>query len=101
MIAVLLQVISVKSFGRVCRAARQLQFTEIFKPLVWSHKVHASNVDTFVSTIIKHYDRGSLEMVHLEVAAWYAQDSLKGDNVTELRVKFIRKIEDTVPAGDD
>jgi len=45
--------------------------------------------------------RGSLEMVHLEVAAWYAQDSLKGDNVTELRVKFIRKIEDTVPAGDD
>ena len=45
--------------------------------------------------------RGGLEMVHLEVAAWFAQDSLKGDNVTELRVKFIRKIEDTVPAGDD
>ena len=40
-------------------------------------------------------------MVHLEVAAWYAQDSLRGDNVTELRVKFLRKIEDTVPAGDD
>ena len=40
-------------------------------------------------------------MVHLEVAAWFAQDNLKGDNVTELRVKFIRKIEDTVPAGDD
>jgi hypothetical protein len=57
-------------------------------------------------------------MVHLEVAAWFAQDSLKvgggtvphhllhllpcqGDNVTELRVKFLRKIEDTVPAGDD
>ena len=44
--------------------------------------------------------RGALEMVHLEVAAWFAQDNLKGDNVTELRVKFIRKIEDTVPAGD-
>ena len=63
-------------------------------------------------------------MVHLEVAAWFAQDNLKvlltffleipwpvlpsppdpllqGDNVTELRVKFLRKIEDTVPAGDD
>ena len=26
---------------------------------------------------------------------------LQGDNVTELRVKFLRKIEDTVPAGDD
>jgi len=45
--------------------------------------------------------RGALEMVHLEVGAWFAQDSLKGDNVTEVRVKFIRKIEDTVPAGDD
>ena len=45
--------------------------------------------------------RGALEMVHIEVAAWFAQDNLKGDNVTELRVKFIRKIEDTVPAGDD
>ena len=47
------------------------------------------------------YYRGALEMVHLEVGAWFAQDSLKGDNVTEVRVKFIRKIEDTVPAGDD
>ena len=26
---------------------------------------------------------------------------VQGDNVTELRVKFLRKIEDTVPAGDD
>jgi hypothetical protein len=24
-----------------------------------------------------------------------------GDNVTEMRVKFLKKIEDTVPAGDD
>ena len=24
-----------------------------------------------------------------------------GDNVTELRVKFLKKIEDTVPPGDD
>ena len=59
-------------------------------------------------------------MVHMEVNAWFAQDSLKGilfyaklkrtvilisllsgDNVTELRVKFVKKIEDTVPAGED
>ena len=52
--------------------------------------------------LAKHcHVRGALEMVHVEVAAWFAQDNLKGDNVTELRVKFIRKIEDTVPAGDD
>lgn len=45
--------------------------------------------------------RGALEMVHIEVACWFVQDTLKGDNVTELRVKFQRKIEDTVPPGDD
>ena len=45
--------------------------------------------------------RGALEMVHIEVACWFVQDTLKGDNVTELRVKFLRKIEDSVPPGDD
>lgn len=45
--------------------------------------------------------RGACEMVHLEVACWFVQDTLKGDNVTELRIKFIRKIEDSVPPGDD
>ncbi|XP_040575013.1 trafficking protein particle complex subunit 3 [Lepeophtheirus salmonis] len=45
--------------------------------------------------------RGALEMVHIEIACWFIQDTLKGDNFTELRVKFIRKIEDTIPPGDD
>lgn len=45
--------------------------------------------------------RGAMEMVHIEVACWFAQDTLKGANVTELKVKFIRKIEDAVPPGDD
>ena len=39
--------------------------------------------------------------VHLEVSSWFIQDQLKGDNVTELRVKFIKKLEDAVPAGED
>lgn len=45
--------------------------------------------------------RGAMEMVHIEVACWFAQDTLKGANVTELKVKFVRKIEDAVPPGDD
>ena len=39
--------------------------------------------------------------VHIEVLCWFVQDTLKGDSVTELRVKFVRKIEDSVPPGDD
>ena len=45
--------------------------------------------------------RGALEMVHIEVSCWFVQDTLKGSKVTELRVKYIRKIEDAVPPGDE
>jgi trafficking protein particle complex subunit 3 len=70
--------------------------------------------------------RGALEMVQLEVQCWFVQvrneylripvldyaiyifffrvqikDQLKGDGVTELRVKFIRRLEDAIPAGED
>ncbi|CAB3366214.1 Hypothetical predicted protein [Cloeon dipterum] len=45
--------------------------------------------------------RGSCEMVQLEVSCWFVQDQLKGDNTTEIRVKLLRKLEDSVPAGED
>lgn len=65
--------------------------------------------------------RGALEMVQLEVQCWFVQvkynqflelrntystssyfkDQLKGDNVTEMRIKFIRRLEDAIPAGED
>jgi len=39
--------------------------------------------------------------IQMEVAVWFVQDQLKGDNVTEIRVKFVRRLEDAVPAGED
>ena len=45
--------------------------------------------------------RGALEMVHIEVNTWFVQDTLKGSNVTELEVKFVKRIEDAVPPGDE
>jgi len=39
--------------------------------------------------------------LQMEVEAWFPRDVLKGDNVTELRVKFIRKLTDALPAGED
>lgn len=44
--------------------------------------------------------RGALEMVQIEVVTWFVQDYLKGDSTTELRVKFVRKLEDALPAGE-
>ena len=37
----------------------------------------------------------------MEVSTWFSQDQLKGDNSTELRVKFIRRLEEAVPVGED
>ncbi|KAL7294564.1 hypothetical protein TKK_0012090 [Trichogramma kaykai] len=45
--------------------------------------------------------RGACEMVQMEIAAWFVQDQLKNDSVTELRVKFIKRLEDAIPAGED
>lgn len=45
--------------------------------------------------------RGALQMVQLDVQSWIIQDQLKGDQNTEIRVKFIRRLEDAIPAGED
>ncbi|EDO30651.1 predicted protein [Nematostella vectensis] len=45
--------------------------------------------------------RGALEMVQMEVDVWFVQDALRGDETTEIRVKFIKKLEDALPAGED
>lgn len=45
--------------------------------------------------------RGACEMIQLDITSKFTQDQLKGDNVTELRVKFIKTIQDAIPAGED
>uniref|UniRef100_A0AAQ5YSP9 Trafficking protein particle complex subunit n=1 Tax=Amphiprion ocellaris TaxID=80972 RepID=A0AAQ5YSP9_AMPOC len=45
--------------------------------------------------------RGALEMVQMAVDVKFVQDTLRGDNVTEIRMKFIKRIEENVPAGDE
>jgi hypothetical protein len=39
--------------------------------------------------------------VQLEVECRIVQDQLKGDNATELRIKFLKKLEDALPIGED
>uniref|UniRef100_A0A8C7F9G2 Trafficking protein particle complex subunit n=1 Tax=Oncorhynchus kisutch TaxID=8019 RepID=A0A8C7F9G2_ONCKI len=45
--------------------------------------------------------RGALEMVQMAVDVKFAQDTLRGDNVTEIRMKFIKRMEENLPAGDE
>lgn len=45
--------------------------------------------------------RGACEMVQMEVNCWFVQDQLKGDSNTELKVKFIKRLEDAIPIGEE
>jgi hypothetical protein len=45
--------------------------------------------------------RGACEMVQMEVFSWIDKDTLKGDNCTEVKVRFVRKLHDALPAGED
>lgn len=42
-----------------------------------------------------------LMQVQMAVDVRFAQDTLRGDSVTEIRMKFIKRIEENVPAGDE
>jgi len=37
----------------------------------------------------------------MEVEAGFVQDVLRGDSVTEMRIRFIKKLEDAVPVGEE
>ncbi|KAJ6220484.1 hypothetical protein RDWZM_006296 [Blomia tropicalis] len=45
--------------------------------------------------------RGALEMIQIEAKIWFTQDFLRGDANTELRVKFLKKLEDALPVSED
>lgn len=45
--------------------------------------------------------KAALEMVQMDVDVRFVQDTLKGDNITEIRLKFVKRLEDAVPVGED
>ena len=40
-------------------------------------------------------------MIQMEVKCWFIGDTLRGTESTEIRVKFVKILEDSLPAGED
>ncbi|RWS04918.1 trafficking protein particle complex subunit-like protein [Dinothrombium tinctorium] len=70
-------------------------------PLIESVELPDNLLNLKYCNILPGIIRGALEMVQIEVNAWFVQDYLKGDATTELRVKFIKKLEEALPPGED
>ena len=43
----------------------------------------------------------STSQVQLDVEVFFVQDTLKGNDTTEIRIKLNKKLDDAVPAGED
>uniref|UniRef100_A0A1I8GGA3 Trafficking protein particle complex subunit n=1 Tax=Macrostomum lignano TaxID=282301 RepID=A0A1I8GGA3_9PLAT len=70
-------------------------------PLTEFVELPQSHANLQFSNIICGALRGALEAVHLQIDAQFVQDTLRGDPATEIRVKFIKRIEETLPPGED
>lgn len=57
--------------------------------------------ELWYSNILVGVIKGALEMVQLEVDAFFVSDVLQGAPTTELRVRFVKVLEDEIPAGED
>lgn len=53
------------------------------------------------SNILAGVLRGALEMVQIQAECTFVTDVLRGDETTEIRVKFLRLLDEGAPPADD
>ncbi|CDK25105.1 unnamed protein product [Kuraishia capsulata CBS 1993] len=57
--------------------------------------------ELWYSNVLVGVLKGALEMVQLEVNAFFVSDVLRGDDTTELKVKLVQVLKDEIPVGED
>ena len=58
-------------------------------------------LDLWYSNIYCGVIRGALEMVYMVVEVVFVQDVLRGDPITEMRVKFVKSLQEESPPNDE
>jgi len=57
--------------------------------------------ELWYSNVICGVLKGALEMVQMEIDANFVSDVLRGGEVTEIKVRLVRMLEEEVPPGED
>lgn len=85
-----------KSFSIVLNENPLAEFVEL--PLTLDPKVQK---ELWYSQLYCGVLRGALQMIQLDTDVYFIQDTLRGDEKTEIRLKLIKILKDEVPAGED
>lgn len=97
--------------GGLCGAARQPQHPRLLQPAVRrpqrsprDGELAKPGPGRFARAKFKRgadVDPSPVPQVQMAVDVKFVQDTLRGDGVTEIRMKFIKRIEENLPAGDE
>lgn len=86
-------------------STKQIQFSLVFEENPLNDFVELPDLyktkGLFYSNLLPGVIRGALEMVQMKVECQYVKCPLRGDDVSEIRVKLIEYLKETVPDDDD
>ena len=85
-----------KSFSIVLYENPLAEFVEL--PVTLDPKVQK---ELWYSQLYCGVIRGALQMIQLDTDVYFVQDTLRGDEKTEIRLKLLKILRDEVPAGED
>ncbi|KAK9411511.1 trafficking protein particle complex subunit 3-like [Crotalus adamanteus] len=83
-----------RSAVKKCRSYSETTDIIAQNPLVdFVEELPASRSSLCYCSLLSGTIRGALEMIHLAAEVIFLQDTLKGDDVTEIRITFLKKAE--------